>query len=64
MPILFSVALGLGPLEIVVILITGLGFLVLFGYSSVTGGYQDLIKTTLDNDEARRKKNSTNRSSL
>ena len=56
MPILFSVALGLGPLEIVVILITGLGFLVLFGYSSVKGGYQDLIKTTLDNDEARRRK--------
>ena len=57
MPILFSVALGLGPLEIVVILITGLGFLVLFGYSSVKGGYQDLIKTTLDNDEANRRKN-------
>ena len=56
MPILFSVALGLGPLEIVVILITGLGFLVLFGYSSVKGGYQDLIKTTLDNDEAKRRK--------
>ncbi len=61
MPIFFAVSLGLGAIEIAVILFTGLGFLILFGYSSVTGGYQDLIKTTLDNDEARRKKNSTNR---
>ena len=55
MPILFSVALGLGPVEIGVILVAGLGFLVMFGYSSAKGGYQDLIKTTLDNDEIRRK---------
>ena len=53
----FCVALGLGPMEIGVILFAGIGFLVMFGYSSVTGGYQDLIKTTLENDEARRKKN-------
>ncbi len=57
MPNLFSVALNLGPLEISVIFITGLGFLLMFGYSSMKGGYQDLIQTTLDNDEARRKKN-------
>ncbi len=56
MPNLFSVALGLGPLEISLILFTGLGFLVMFGYSSAKGGYQDLIKTTLDNDELIRKK--------
>ncbi len=56
MPIFFSVALDLGSLEIGVILFSGLGFLIMFGYSSATGAYQDLIKTTLDNDEARRKK--------
>ncbi len=60
MPSLFSVALQLGPIEIGAILLSGLGFLIMFGYSSATGGYQDLIKTTLDNDDARRKKNSSN----
>ena len=53
---LFSVALGLSTIEIGVILFTGIGFLVMFGYSSATGGYQDLIKTTLDNDKTRREK--------
>ena len=57
MPHLFSIALGLGPIEMIVILFTGLGFLVMFGYSSATGGYQDLINTTLKNDETIRKKN-------
>ena len=54
---IFSVALGLHPLETTVILIASVGFLLMFGYSSARGGYQDLVKTTLDNDEARRKKN-------
>ncbi|KGG12166.1 hypothetical protein EV05_1371 [Prochlorococcus sp. MIT 0601] len=53
---LFSVALGLNPLEIAVIIIAGLGFLLMFGISSAKGGYQDLIKTTLDNDERKRQK--------
>ena len=56
---LFSVALGLDPIEIGVILFAGIGFLLMFGYSSAKGGYQNLIKTTLDNDEAKRKKNLT-----
>ncbi len=56
MPSLLSVALGLNPIEIGLILFSGLGFLVMFGYSSAKGGYQDLIKTTLDNDEAKRTK--------
>ncbi len=55
MPTLFSVALGLGPVEIGVIVVAGLGFLLMFGYSSAKGGYQDLIKTTLENDEVKRK---------
>ncbi len=53
---IFSVALGLGPVEITVILIAGLGFLLMFGYSSAKGGYQDLIQTTLDNDKKRRQR--------
>ncbi|ABX09114.1 Hypothetical protein P9211_11831 [Prochlorococcus marinus str. MIT 9211] len=56
MPSIFSVALGLGPVEIGVIAIAGLGFIVMFGLSSAKGNFQDLIKTTLDNDEARRNK--------
>ncbi len=55
-PMIFSVALGLHPLEMTVILIAGVGFLLMFGYSSAKGGYQDLIKTTLDNDEKRRQR--------
>ena len=58
MPSLFSVALSLSPVEMVLIVVAGLGFLIMFGYSSAKGGYQDLIKTTLDNDKAIRKKNS------
>ena len=57
MPSLFSVALALSPVEIGLILFAGLGFLGMFGYSSAKGGYQDLIKTTLDNDKATRQKN-------
>ncbi len=57
MPALFSVSLGLGPIEIGVIIFFGLGFLIMFGYSSAVGGYQDLIKTTLENDQDKRKKN-------
>jgi len=55
MPILFAVELGLHPLEIAIITIAGLGFILMFGISSAKGGYQDLIKTTLENDENRRK---------
>ncbi len=57
MPTLFSVALDLGPIELGIIFFAGLSFLILFGYSSAKGGYQDLIKTTLDNDEAIRNNN-------
>jgi len=58
MPILFSITLGLSPTEIGIILFFGLGFIIMFAYSSAVGGYQDLIKTTLDNDQAKRKKSS------
>ena len=55
MNLFFSVALALSPLEVSVIVISGIAFLVMFGISSAKGGYQDLVKTTLANDEARRK---------
>ncbi len=54
---IFLVALGLTPVEIGVILFTGIGFIVIFAYSSATGDYQGLVKTTLENDAAKRKKN-------
>ncbi|WP_269623430.1 hypothetical protein [Prochlorococcus marinus] len=56
----FSVALALGPVEIGLTLFAGLGFLLMFGYSSFKGGYQDLIETTLKNDELRREERKKN----
>ena len=47
-------ALVLSPLEISVAFISGLGFIVMFGLASAKGDFQGLIKTTLDNDEAKR----------
>ncbi len=54
MNLLFSVALALSPLEVAVIVISGMAFLVMFGIASAKGGFQDLVKTTLANDESRR----------
>ncbi len=48
------VALNLSPLEISVILITGVGFVILFAISSSAGGYKELIDITLKNDRQRR----------
>ena len=50
-------ALQLTPIEISVVIFSGLGFIIMFGLASSQGGYQDLIKTTLKNDEISRKKN-------
>tara|TARA_Y100001968_G_scaffold261219_1_gene249027 strand:+ start:218 stop:403 length:186 start_codon:yes stop_codon:yes gene_type:complete len=52
----FAISLGLNPLEIGAILISGFGFLVMFGIASAKGDFQGLIKTTLDNDKANREK--------
>ncbi len=54
MPSLFIVALNLTKLEVVVSLIAGFGFIVLFVISSAQGGYKDLVDTTLKNDQTRR----------
>ncbi|WP_036892302.1 MULTISPECIES: hypothetical protein [Prochlorococcus] len=51
----FSVIMGLGVVEKIVIIFSGLGFIIMFAIGSATGGYNDLIKTTLENDELRRK---------
>ena len=55
----FAIALDLGPIEISVIAIAGLAFLVMFGLSSAKGGYQDLVKTTLENDKNMRNQKKT-----
>ena len=57
---LFIVNLALNHLEIGVIAFTGIGFIILFGISSSSGGYQDLVDTTLKNDEIRRRINRNN----
>ena len=50
-----AVALNLSPIETVVVVISVVGFLSMFGIASAKGGYQDLVKTTLSNDAARRR---------
>ena len=53
----FAVELGLGNVEIGLIVVSVLGFLIMFGISSAKGDYQGLIKSTLAKDEAQRLKN-------
>ncbi len=55
MSYIFLNALALNPLEIGVVAFTAIGFIIMFGISSSGGGYQDLVRTTLKNDELRRK---------
>ncbi len=35
-------------------IISGIGFIIMFGLASAKGDYQGLAKTTLDNDQSRR----------
>ena len=53
---LFIVSGMISPLELGVAIFAGLAFLISFVIASAGGGFQDLIKTTLDNDAAARKK--------
>ena len=46
---LFSTALNLGPLEISTIIISSLGFLIMFGIASAKGDYQGIIDDALKN---------------
>lgn len=56
MELFFAIALGLGNLQIAVILISGVSFLLMFGIASAKGDFQGLVKTTLENDEYQRKR--------
>ncbi len=46
----------ISPLELGVAIFAGLSFLITFVIASIGGGFQDLVKTTLDNDSAARKR--------
>ena len=54
MTIYFAVSLGLSPIEIAAIVISGVGFIIMFGIASAKGDFQGLIKTTLENDATNR----------
>ncbi len=56
MQLFFFGELVLSPAEISLVVITSIGFLVMFGLSSLKGDYQSLVDTTLANDELNRKK--------
>lgn len=53
---LFLVAIVMGPVGWTLTIGSALAFLVMFGIASVKGDFQGLIKTTLANDAANRKK--------
>lgn len=50
----FSVALNMGYGAWIATIISGIGFIIMFGLASAKGDYQGLAKTTLDNDQSRR----------
>ena len=52
---LFAIPLNMGTGTWIVTIITGLGFVVMFGIASASGDYQGLINTTLENDALARK---------
>ena len=54
MTMLIGVALGLSSFEWTAIAISGGGFIIMFGIASAKGDFQVFIKTTLENDAARR----------
>tara|TARA_Y100001968_G_C18936754_1_gene516859 strand:+ start:247 stop:432 length:186 start_codon:yes stop_codon:yes gene_type:complete len=51
-----AVALNMGTGAWIATLISGISFIIMFGIASTKGDYQGLIKTTLENDAAQRKK--------
>ena len=52
---LFVVTGMITPLELGVAIFAGITFLITFVIASAGGGFQELVKTTLDNDAALRK---------
>ena len=53
---LFAIPLNMGMGTWIVTIISGLGFVVMFGLASAGGDYQGLINTTLENDALAREK--------
>ena len=53
---LFAIPLNMGTGTWVVTIISGLGFVVMFGLASAGGDFQGLINTTLENDAIARKR--------
>ena len=52
----FAVSGMITPLELGVAIFAGFTFLITFVIASAGGGFQDLVKTTLDNDAVARKR--------
>ena len=52
----FAIALNMGTGAWIAAIVSGLGFIVMFGLASAKGDYQGLIDTTLKNDEIQREK--------
>ena len=52
----FAIPLNMGTGTWVVTVISGLGFVVMFGLASAGGDFQGLINTTLQNDALAREK--------
>ena len=59
--ILFAIPLNLGIATWSVIVVTSLGFLIMFGISSTLGDYQGLVNTTLENDAKSRSRGQSDR---
>tara|TARA_Y100001968_G_scaffold51320_1_gene42201 strand:+ start:244 stop:432 length:189 start_codon:yes stop_codon:yes gene_type:complete len=53
---LFAIPLNMGTGPLIVTIIAGVSFVVMFGLASAGGDYQGLINTTLENDALARKK--------
>ena len=63
MNLVLAVDLNLSPLTETAIVISALGFILMFGIASAKGGFQDLITTTLDNDAKERERNQNSKKS-
>ena len=53
---IFAIPLNMSTGSWFVTIVAGLGFVVMFGISSASGNYSDLINTTLENDALTRER--------
>ena len=56
MAVTFEVAFNMATGEWIATIVSGLGFVVMFGLASAKGDFQGLIDTTLKNDQVNREK--------